>query len=107
MEGKQVTKDFKKMPNVPEIVKVWEEKQAELKRKGMDAKEISNISMDKQRNADLNKLLEVGGPITTPEQVTQFMDRSDVDEKTKNTSKKLDLLRIHLSHSLDLVISSV
>ena len=70
MEGKQVTKDFKKMPNVPEIVKVWEEKQAELKRKGMDAKEISNISMDKQRNADLNKLTEVGGPITTPEQVT-------------------------------------
>lgn len=109
MEGKQVTKDFKKMTKkggaVPEIVKVWEEKQAELKRKGMDAKEISNISVDKQRNADLNKLTEVGGPITTPEQVTQFMDRSDVDEKTKNTRLYLEV-RFAKNSSLSLPKSS-
>ena len=109
MEGNEVTKNFKKMTKkggaVPEIVKVWEEKQAELKRKGMDAKEISNISVDKQRNADLNKLTEVGGPITTPEQVTQFMDRSDVDEKTKNTRLYLEV-RFAKNLSLSLPKSS-
>ena len=46
----------KKGGAVPEIVKVWGEKQAELKRKGMDVKEISKISVNKQMNAELTKL---------------------------------------------------
>ena len=88
LEGKEVTIDFKKMTKkggaIPEILKAWEIKQADLKKKGMDEKEISNISVDKQRNADLATLTEVGGPFTKPEQVNMFMESSELEEVAKN-----------------------
>ena len=43
---------------VPEILQAWEKKQNQLKKQGIDQKEISNISLDKQRNSDLTALTE-------------------------------------------------
>ena len=43
---------------VPANLQAWEEKQKQLKKQGMDQKEISNISLDKQRNSDLTALTE-------------------------------------------------
>ena len=56
----------------------------DLKKKGMDEKEISNISVDKQRNADLATLTEVACPFTKPEQVAMFKESSEMEEDRKN-----------------------
>ena len=42
-----------------------------------------NIGIDKQRNADLDKLTLMGGPFTKPELVEEYMIRDDVKEEEK------------------------
>ena len=88
MEGKEVTKEMKKLAikggKVPEILEAWETRQKELKEKGMENKEISNIAQDKQRNSDLATLTALGGPFTTPEQVKCYMEDTNVEEGDKN-----------------------
>ena len=87
MEGKEVEKEHKKVSRkggaIPEIIQKWEDKQKDLKKKGMDDKEIANISIDKQRNADLQNLIECGGPFTKPEQVEAYM-KENINEKDRN-----------------------
>ena len=52
----------------------------------MDAKVISNISKDKQRNFDLATLTEQGGHFTKPEQVQDFLDSHNEEDFNKNKS---------------------
>ena len=113
MEGKVVTKELKKMTKkggaVPEIVKEWEKKQAELKQKGMDEKELNNVAQDKQRNADLATLTEQGGPFTKPEQVKEFLQKklaSKRPKKTRGSVLRSDMQKTLLSAILSAVISS-
>ena len=47
---------------VPVILEQWESKQKELRKLGMEQKEIADPSTDKQRNANLKKPTELGGP---------------------------------------------
>ena len=85
--GKEMSRKFIKMTEkggeIPAILGEWEQKQKALRQKGMEVKEIANLSVDKQRNADLNKLSMMQGPFTTSEQVAIYMGREDVDEKEK------------------------
>ena len=57
LEGKEVTQELRKIAGkggaLPHIIQKWEEGQQELKKNGFDSKEIANLSVDKQRNSDL------------------------------------------------------
>ena len=83
-EGKEVNKEMQTMMKkggaVPEILEAWEEKQNNLKKEGMDAKEMASISQDKQRNSDLATLTSMGGPFAQPEEVVKFLDDPDVTD---------------------------
>ena len=85
--GKKIDKKFTKMTeksgDVPAILEQWEKKQQELRKIGMEEKEITNLSTDKQRNADFENLIMVGGPFTSPEKMEDFMARMDMDENKK------------------------
>ena len=85
--GKVMDKKFIKMTKkggeIPTIIEQWELKQKELKKKGLEDKEIANISIDKQRNADLEKLTKMDGPFTSPDAVATYMARKDVKEDEK------------------------
>ena len=67
--GKMMYKKFIKMTKkggeIPTIIEQWGLKQKELKKKDLEDKEIANISIDKQRNADLEKLTKMNGPFTS------------------------------------------
>ena len=93
--GKVMDKKFTKMTTkggeIPAILEKWEEKQQELRRQGMEVKEVANLSLDKQRNADLDKLASLGGPFTSPDQVKLYMDRKDVDAKEKEKRLYLEV----------------
>lgn len=88
LEGSEVTGTFKKMTKrggaVPAILEAWEEKQAKLKKEGMEDRELASIAQDKQRNCDLAYLTELGGPFTRPEQVEEFLKNPDLEDITKN-----------------------
>ena len=98
MENKQVFKVFSKMMKkggeIPEILEKWEAEQKKLKEKGMESKEIANISVDKQRNADLASLTALGGPFTKPEQVNFYVQEDKELDAVKNK-------RMYLEVSLD------
>ena len=63
----------------------------ELKKKGMDEKKLSNVAQDKQRNGDLAKLTEQGGPFTKQEQVDAFVARDDLEDAVKNKRLYLEV----------------
>ena len=88
LEGQAVDKKFlkltKKGGELPSTVEHWEEKQAKLKKTGLEAKDVVNLAADKQRNSDLHKLTEFGGPFTKLDQVKNCIEKSEKDEKTKN-----------------------
>ena len=88
LEGQALDKKFlkltKKGGELPNIVERWEEKQEKLKKAGLDAKDVINLAADKHRNSDLHKLTEVGGPFTKSDQVNNYMDKSEKDEKIKS-----------------------
>ena len=98
---KKMDKKFIKMTekggDVPAILEQWEEKQKELRKAGMEVKEIANLSTDKQRNSDLEKLTTMGGPFTSPEMVEIFMAKDDMEEKEKG--KRLYLEVRHAKNS--------
>ena len=58
---------------IPEIINDWNVKQNQLIAEGMKQKEISNISVDRRRNNDLEKLKSLGGPFTSVEEVDNFI----------------------------------
>ena len=95
LEGRVVDKHYTKLTKVggaiPEILLKWEKEQADLKKKGMEAKEISNISVDKQRNSDLSVLTEHSGPFTKPEQVNEYFKDNTVSENVKNKRLYLEV----------------
>ena len=49
----------------------------------MGDKEIANVSIDKQCDADLEKLTKMDGPFTSPDVVATYMARKDVKEDEK------------------------
>ena len=53
----------------------------------MDEKKLSNVAQDKQRNGDLAKLTEQGGPFTKKEQVDNFLKRTDCSNKLEVLSE--------------------
>jgi hypothetical protein len=57
LEGQTLDKKFlkltKKGGELPNIVERWETTQVELKKAGLQAKDITNLAADKQRNSDL------------------------------------------------------
>ena len=63
----------------------------------MDEKEITNINIDKQRNSDLQKLIELQGPFTNHLEVEAYMARKDVKESDKG--KRLYLEVRHAKNS--------
>ena len=87
MGGREMDKRFVKLTamdgKLPGIIKEWEEKQKELKKEGLEAKGVGNIAMDKQRNTDLTKLKEQGGPFTSPEGVKKYIEKTEESDETK------------------------
>ena len=99
--GEKMDRKYIKMTSkggeVPGVLEQWESKQKELKKMGMEEKEIANLSTDKQRNADLEKLKELGGPFTSADRVEDFMAREDLDDIKKG--KRLYLEVRHAKNS--------
>ena len=95
LEGKVIEKQYTKLTKVggaiPEIILKWEKEQEDLKKKGMDAKELSNISVDKQRNSDMSVLTQQGGPFTKPEQVREYFENTEVSDTVKNKRLYLEV----------------
>lgn len=73
----------KKGARIPEIMQAWTVKQEELRKKGLEDKEIANLAVDKRRNQDLDKLKAMGGPFTSAAEVDQYTSSTDVDESDK------------------------
>ena len=88
LEGEALDKKYLKLTktggDLPNIVEQWEVKQEELEKAGLEAKEVTNIAADRQRNSDLHKLTEANGPFTKSAQVKNYLEKSRDDEKTKN-----------------------
>ena len=81
---KRFLKLTEKDGELPGIIKEWEERQRDLKKEGLEAKEVGNIASDKQRNADLTKLKDQGGPFTSPEEVKEYIENKEESDETKN-----------------------
>lgn len=88
LEGQTIDKKFlkltKKGGELPNIIECWEATQAELRKAGLEAKDVTNLAADKQRNSDLHKLTETGGPFTKSDQVRNYVEKSKEDDKKKN-----------------------
>ena len=101
IEGKEVTKEMKQVMKkggaVPEILEAWEKKQSELKKQGMEDKEISNIAEDKRRISDLATLTGMGGPFTKSDQVQRFLEDPSLDDSLKNKRMYLEVRYAKLS----------
>lgn len=61
----------------------WNTKQEELKRQGLQDKEIANVAVDRRRNKDLDTLKGMGGPFTSAPAVEEYVAATDIDEHTK------------------------
>ncbi len=83
-EGKVAEKKHRQIESqriLPAIVDAWKEKQEKLCQDGLSLKEAQNVSIDQRRNADLNKLKELGGPFTTSSEVRNFQASSITEVK--------------------------
>ena len=83
-EGKKADKKHRQIESqriLPMIVEAWKEKQAKLCQDGLSLKEAQNVNVDQRRNADLNKLKELGGPFTTSSEVRTFQASSIMEAK--------------------------
>jgi hypothetical protein len=76
-------KVVKKGGKIPEIMLAWNSKQDELRKKGLQDKEISNVAVDRRRNKDLETLKSMGGPFTSSTQVDQYLQNPDLEELVK------------------------
>lgn len=77
IEGETTESRFRKMSGpdgeLSSIMREWKEKQELLAAQGLDAKTVSNLATDRQRNNDLTILKEAGGPFTTAANVDDFL----------------------------------
>ena len=58
---------------IPDIMLAWNNKQEELKRQGLQSKEIANLTMDRRQNKDLDKIKAMGGPFTNAVEVDNYL----------------------------------
>ena len=58
-------------------------KQEELKKQGMENKEIANVAVDRQRNKDLAELKRAGGLFTSAEEVDKYLQLKDTNDVQK------------------------
>jgi hypothetical protein len=73
----------KKGSKIPEIMQAWSMKQEELRKQGMQDKEIANLAVDRRRNKDHDTLKAMGGPFTSSAAVDQYIVSSEPDYETK------------------------
>ena len=104
---KKFIKMVKKGGEISTIIEQWERKQKELKKKGLEDKEIASISIDRQRNADLEKLTKMMGPFTSPDAEAAYMEREDVKEDEKSKRLYLEVRHAKNSSVLFLKVSEV
>ena len=94
IDGVQMDASYKKLVKkdgeLPQILEAWSRKQRELKEEGLGEKEATNISVDRQRNADLASLRALGGPFTDVEEVEAYMAH-DISDSEKNSRLYLEI----------------
>ena len=94
IEGEVTTTRFRKLSgpegDMSKIMAEWREKQEALAAEGLDAKTVTNLSVDRQRNNDLTSLKAQGGPFTTAACVDSYM-ASDIPDKEKNLRLYLEV----------------
>ena len=73
----------KKGSKIPEIMRAWSIKQEELRKQGMQDKEIANLAVDRRRNKDLDSLKAMGGPFTSAAAVDQYILSGECDNEAK------------------------
>jgi len=64
-------------------MRAWSFKQEELRKQGMQDKEIANLAVDKIRNKDLDSLKAMGGPFTSAAAVDQYILSGECDNEAK------------------------
>ena len=72
----------KKDGDVLRVLRKLDEKLEQLKKEGLNTKEIENRDLDLRRNKDLAFIKEHGGPFTSPEEVDVFVC-SNIDDEAK------------------------
>ena len=86
--GKVMDKSFKKLTEkeggFTQIMKEWSMKQEQLKKEGLESKDVANLAEDKTRMKDLSELTKLGGPFTKCEDVREFVKDEAISEKNKN-----------------------
>ncbi|KAI8514440.1 hypothetical protein Bbelb_070310 [Branchiostoma belcheri] len=77
------SKELRKGGRIPEIVLAWNRKQEELKKQGLQDKDIANVAVDRRRIKDLQSLKKMGGLFTSAADVDSYVAAGDVDDATK------------------------
>ncbi|KAK6171675.1 hypothetical protein SNE40_018117 [Patella caerulea] len=86
-------KDYREIGTVkiPEILAAWNTRQSELMAQGLAEKEVSNLSVDKRRTSDLDKLKILGGPFTSIGEVDDYIANTDIQETVKSSRLYLEV----------------
>lgn len=90
----------KKAKNVNKLVQEWQENQLKLQREGMTRKETSQVSCERRRLSDLDKLVSLGGPFTKARQVDDYLKR-----KRTSLKDKQDRLYTEVRYARDTTLS--
>jgi hypothetical protein len=102
LEGQIAGPEIRKMyreRQIPAILQAWEERQSELTKVSLEAKELTNLNVDKRRISDLQKLKGFGGPFTEEKEVSQFCNSALPD------SEKVDRLYLEVRYARDTSLS--
>jgi hypothetical protein len=67
---------------ISELYIRWRSKQEELKKKGLEDKEIANLAVDRRKNEDLQSLKAMKGPFTSSKEVDEYI-ATEADSYTK------------------------
>lgn len=66
-----------------ELVTEWAKAQANLESVCMSSKETAKVSCEERKLSDLDKLVSLGGPFTTPKQVGDYLKKKKSSNKEK------------------------
>ena len=81
---------------LPEIMMAWNARQDELKKQGLQDKEIANVAVDRRKNKDLDKLKRMGGPFTSAAAVDEY-----VADTNNEHHKKVERLYLEVRYARD------
>ena len=96
---KQYSSLSKQGSQLSEIKLQWSKKQTELQAKGLEDKQIANLSVERRKHKDLNSLKEFNGPFTASCEVDKFV------ESNLSYEQKIHRLYLEVRYARDTSLS--